>query len=73
MTETQQKLFWQKIALIQERHLFFFPEEQKEYIVLQEIDSRTELKFSDEYNLDDAITSEIQLAFKLTSTFDIVP
>ncbi len=65
MTATQKELFWNEVDLIQQRHTLFFHKDQIQNILITEIDSITHLNFSPGYNLDDIITSEIKLAFKL--------
>ena len=47
------------------RHASLFPSEQKQFIVLGKWNGLYELDFKGGYNLDDVITMEIELAFKL--------
>ena len=64
-TNVQEKLFFGEIDCIQLRHASLFPSEQKRFIVLRNLNGMHKLHFKGGYNLDDVITMEIQLAFKL--------
>ena len=65
MTNTQIKLFWEEVDLIQKRHSLFFPDSQKENISISKTDTGSELYFMDDYDLPQCITMEIQLALKI--------
>ena len=65
MTETQRKLFWNEVNLIQKRHALFFPEEQKQYIALNETGFGYEVVMLEGYDMPTTITEEIHFALKL--------
>ena len=65
MTHYQEKLFWKEVDLIQQRHLIFFPKEQKKYLRIKETDDGTILEIQKENQLSSIIILEIEFAFRL--------
>ncbi|MEP7143902.1 MAG: hypothetical protein ABI707_13565 [Ferruginibacter sp.] len=64
-TAIQRATFWKEVNIIQQRHLLFFPDEQKKYIKIRKTGIGGGLYFREGHNLPSAIIMEIQLAFKL--------
>jgi hypothetical protein len=60
-----EELFYKEIGLIRSRHGKFFPEEQLENIKIEKTDAGYKLNLLEDYDLDEGIGMEIQLAFKL--------
>ena len=66
LSEKQMKFFLKEVNLIQQRHLLFFPENQKDCIKVSNINNEYSLSFQNGHQLSSIIILEIKLAFKIS-------
>ncbi|MCW3092194.1 MAG: hypothetical protein JWP81_3263 [Ferruginibacter sp.] len=65
------KIFRSELDIIQQRNSMFFPVSQKRFVKLYTTNESTQLVFTKNCDLDNAIRLEIMLAFKFSQENDL--